>query len=155
MIPSAQRNAAPPPPEPASQLPPLPAAPPPAPALPGAPPAKPAPVPALHPPAIPVAEKPPGPPVAVAFPAGSAVLPSVAAAPLKQLATQRGNGTIMVVGYGEAATTDPSGQQAALALALSRAQAVASVLAASGVPADHIQIDAEAGGRGAAARVIN
>ncbi|HKM61340.1 MAG TPA: OmpA family protein, partial [Acidisphaera sp.] len=114
----------------------------------------PAPVP-QPPPATPVAAKPPGPPLGVAFPRGSALLPTGADAAIKALAGQRGDGTIMVVGYGEAATNDPRAQQAALALALSRAQAIASVLTKAGVPADHVQIDAEASGSGAAARVIN
>ena len=106
-------------------------------------------------PPTPFAAKPPGPPVGVAFPPGSAILPSGASASIRALANQRGDGTVLVVGYGEAASNDPSAQQKALALAVSRAQAVASVLATAGVPADHIQIDAQASGSGAAARIID
>ena len=83
------------------------------------------------------------------------LLPNGAADAIKALANQRGDGTVVVVGYGEAATNDPSAQQKALSLAMSRAQAVAAVLARNGVPADHFQIDAQASGSGAAARVIN
>jgi len=141
---------------PETNLPPLPATPPASPRLPGAPAAVPAPAPVPKPPPpAPAAAKPSGPSVGVAFARGSALLPSDADAAIKALADQRGDGRIIVVGYGEASTNDPAAQQKALQLALSRAQSIAGALAKAGVPADHIQIDAQASGSGAAARVIN
>ena len=56
---------------------------------------------------------------------------------------------IAVTGYGDAASDDPDAQSAALALGLSRAQAMAAVLSAAGVPASAVQVDAAAIGRGA------
>ena len=60
-----------------------------------------------------------------------------------------------MIGYGEARTNDPEVQSAALALGLSRAQAIAAALAADGVPASALQMDAEATGRGGAVRALN
>jgi outer membrane protein OmpA-like peptidoglycan-associated protein len=88
------------------------------------------------------------------FAPGSAVLPSDAADTLKQLAARRGQGVIAVTGYGDAASSDPGAQTAALSLALSRAQAVANALAGDGVPVSAVRVGAEAAGRGASARLI-
>jgi outer membrane protein OmpA-like peptidoglycan-associated protein len=92
--------------------------------------------------------------VSVPFPEGSALLPASATAPLKQLAAKRGAATIAVVGYGEADAASPDAQSTALTLGLARAQAMAAVLTASGVPAGAVQIDAQAIGHGGSARLI-
>jgi outer membrane protein OmpA-like peptidoglycan-associated protein len=92
--------------------------------------------------------------VTVPFPDGSALLPASATAPLKQLAAKRGGGRIAVVGFGEAAAATPDAQSTALTLGLARAQAMAAVLTASGVPAGAVQIDAQAIGHGGSARLV-
>jgi outer membrane protein OmpA-like peptidoglycan-associated protein len=94
-------------------------------------------------------------PVAVAFPRGSASLPSAGSASLRQLAAKRGGASIAVTGYGESASSDPDAQSAALTLGLNRAQAMAAVLTAAGVPASSVRLDAEASGRGGTARLLN
>jgi hypothetical protein len=110
------------------------------------------------PPATPPAPPPPAPVagggVAIPFPTGSAVLPAAGLVPIKQLATLRGPGVIAVTGFGEAASTDPAAQSAALPLALDRARAVAAGLLADGVPSTAIRISAEPQGSGAAAAII-
>ena len=84
----------------------------------------------------------------------SAALPPGATAVLKGVAAQRGKAVVAVTGYGDAATSDPDAQTAALSLGLSRAQAVANVLAADGVPPAAVRVGAEAGGRGASVRLV-
>jgi outer membrane protein OmpA-like peptidoglycan-associated protein len=74
---------------------------------------------------------------------------------LRTLAGRRGAAAVLVTGYGEAALNDPAAQAAALPLALSRARAIAAVLAASGVPATSMRVAAVAEGRGGAARLAN
>jgi len=95
------------------------------------------------------------PSVGVPFALGSATVPRASLVALRQLATRRGAANIAVTGYGEAAANDPAAQQAGISLALARAQAVASVLTSAGVPATAIRVDAEAAGRGAAARLVD
>ena len=85
---------------------------------------------------------------------GSAALTPTATDTLKQLASRRGTGMIAVTGYGDAASDSPDAQSAALALGLSRAQAMAAALTAAGVPASAVQVDAAAIGRGATARLV-
>ncbi len=140
----------------AAALPSIPEHPPPPPALPGVAaitvPTPPSPTPPPKPPPPHVAEA--GAPVAVAFPAGSAVLPSIVQPALKQLAQQRGAASIAVVGFGAAASSTPADQQAAMPLALSRAQAIAAYLQSAGVPPGAIRTDAEAAGDGGVARLI-
>ena len=92
--------------------------------------------------------------VSVTFVTGSAALPPTATDTLKQLAARRGDGMIAVTGYGDAASNDPDAQSAALALGLSRAQAMAAALTAAGVPASAVQVDAAAIGRGGTARLV-
>ena len=92
--------------------------------------------------------------ISLTFVTGSADLPALAADQLKQLAGRRGNGVIAVTGYGDAASDDPDAQAAALTLGLSRAKAMAAALAADGVPASAVQMDAEAIGRGGSARLV-
>ena len=53
---------------------------------------------------------------------------------LKAFAARRGNGAIAVTGYGDATSSDPDAQSAALSLGLSRAQAMANALTGDGVP---------------------
>jgi outer membrane protein OmpA-like peptidoglycan-associated protein len=131
----------------AAAPPPLPTTPPPAPSLPRAAAAVPAPAPAAA-----VAEA--GNTISVSFGNGSATLPPDAADTLKHLAARRGNGVIAVTGYGDAASSDPDAQSAALTLGLSRAQAIAGVLTSAGVPAAAVQMDAAAIGRGGTARLV-
>jgi outer membrane protein OmpA-like peptidoglycan-associated protein len=88
------------------------------------------------------------------FASGSATLPPSASDTLRGLAGRRGNGMIAVIGYGDAAASDPTAQSTALSLGLSRAQAIAAALTAAGVPATAIQLDAQASGRGGAARLV-
>ena len=112
--------------------------------------------PAPSPPPPPPPPKPvvAGAPVLIGFPPGSATLPIDSLAALKLLARQRGDATISVTGYGEAAGSDAKTQSAALPLAMARARAVATNLLAAGVPGAAIRINAEAQGNGAAARVV-
>ncbi|MBV9249685.1 MAG: OmpA family protein [Acetobacteraceae bacterium] len=90
----------------------------------------------------------------IAFAPGSASVPSGAADALKQLTANRGKASIAITGQGDAASTDPGAQAAALSLGLSRAQAVANLLTASGVPATAVRVGAQASGRGATVRLI-
>ena len=160
-----------PPAEAAAPPPPLPAAPPPPPRLSGVPsaplpppPTAPPPPAAMPPPAAPAtvaAATPATPPtsapantVNVTFITGSAALPPSGADTLKQLAARRGSGIIAVTGYGDATSSDPEAQSGALALGLSRAQAMAAALTAAGVPASAVQVDATAVGRGGTARLV-
>jgi outer membrane protein OmpA-like peptidoglycan-associated protein len=92
--------------------------------------------------------------ITVEFVAGSAALPPGAAAVLKNVATSRGQAVVAVTGYGDAASSDPDAQSAALSLGLSRAQAVATALTGDGVPAASVSVGAEAGGRGASVRLV-
>jgi outer membrane protein OmpA-like peptidoglycan-associated protein len=73
---------------------------------------------------------------------------------VKAFAARRGASIVSVTGHGDAASSDPAAQNAAVSLGLSRAQAVADALAASGVPASAIRVGAEAGGRGASLRLL-
>lgn len=116
----------------------------------------PAPPPPAPPPAPPAAPAPAaGAAVLVPFAAGSTAIPVAAQNALRTLAGRRGAAAVVVTGYGEAPLDDPAAQAAALPLALSRARAIAAVLAASGVPATSMRVDAEADGRGGAARLEN
>jgi outer membrane protein OmpA-like peptidoglycan-associated protein len=125
----------------------LPEAPPPRPAIAGAPPP---PVPTPAPP-MPAAGRDAA---EIVFVAGSSQLLQPAADEVKSFATKRGNAIISVTGYGEATGGDPATQSAAVTLGLARAQAVVTALKADGVPANAIQVNAEASGRGAALRLL-
>jgi outer membrane protein OmpA-like peptidoglycan-associated protein len=92
--------------------------------------------------------------VSVTFITGSATLPPSGAGTLRDLAARRGSGIIAVTGYGDATSDDPAAQSSALTLALSRAQAMAAVLTAAGVPSTAVQVDSVAVGRGGAARLV-
>ena len=135
------------------------AAPPPPPSIAGAPASASAVTPATPPtapkPAATSAEpKQVGATVPIGFEPGSAVLPRTSRDALKQLALRRQKATVLVTGFGEAASPDPTAQSGALTLALSRAQAMAAALTAAGVPGASIRADGEASGRGGAVRLV-
>jgi outer membrane protein OmpA-like peptidoglycan-associated protein len=111
--------------------------------------------PPVPPPVPPAPPPPPGPPFAIPFPVGSAILPPSARPAINRFAAARGARMIAVTGFGEARSTDPAAQSAALPLALDRARAVANVLRAAGVPDAAIRIAAEPQGFGASARLVN
>jgi outer membrane protein OmpA-like peptidoglycan-associated protein len=92
--------------------------------------------------------------ITVEFVPGSAALPAGAADVLKGIAAKRGQSVVAVTGYGDAASSDPDAQTAALSLGLSRAQAVANVLTGDGVPAAAVRVASEAAGRGASVRLV-
>nr|WP_321983985.1 hypothetical protein [uncultured Lichenicoccus sp.] len=70
------------------------------------------------------------------------------------LAVRRGAGTILVHGYGSAASSEPDAQADALSLATLRGRAVADMLRAQGVPARAIRLQADAFGRGASLTLV-
>ena len=113
-------------------------------------PAPPPVAPTPPPPATPIVA---GEPLAVPFVAGSAVLEPPAQESLRKLAKARGKAGLAVIGYGEALSSAPADQSAALPLAWQRAQAIASVLQAAGVSTAELKIAAEAEGRGGVARI--
>lgn len=128
------------------------------PALPVAEPARPNIAPAPRPAA---AQPPPPAPAAhpiegtpVDFDPRSAAVREGALAIVQQIAAAHGDRGIAITGYGEASSSDPLGQQAALDLALRRAQAIATALVAEGVPNKFLRVNAEAAGRGAALRLL-
>lgn len=139
-------------------LPVLPTAPPPAPSLPGVP------VPTLPAPAAPVGQG--APPAASPLPAasattvpidfapGSTILPPAATAPLRALAAARHGRPVAAHGRGEAASSDPDVQAAAMRLGVQRARAIGAALVTMGVPAAAIRLDAQAAGRGGFARLV-
>lgn len=132
-----------PPAAPADFAPPdLPAAPPPVPAVAGVlppPPVVPAPMPSAG----------AGPNATIVFTEGSASLSAPATDEVKAFAGKRATGTIVVTGYGDASSSNPAAQSAAVTLGLSRAQAVVDALKQAGVPGNAIRVSAEASGRGA------
>ncbi len=126
----------------------LPPGPPPRPAAAGAPP-PPAPTPA---PAMPAAGKGA---TTIVFVDGSSALSQPAADEVKAFAAKRGNAVISVTGYGDATSSDPAAQSAALTLGLSRAQQIVDgPEAPPACPADAIRVNAEASGRGASLRLL-
>ncbi|GEM_PF-879204 len=160
--PAAPETGAPPParaaPVPGAELAPPPIAPGPLPGLPTEPPARAAAAPAPPPPPPPAISPIPPPASASAtvipFAAASSTVSPTAGEVIKAFAAKRGGGSIVVTGYGDAITSDPGAQTAALSLALSRAQAVANALTAAGVPQSAIQVGAEAAGRGVGMRML-
>ena len=95
------------------------------------------------PPVVPVASS-----VAVAFSAGSAVLPPSAPLDLRRFALAHRGVPVTVTGHGDDILPGPDPQSRALDLALRRAQAIAAALATSGIPAVNLRLHAEAAGRG-------
>lgn len=131
------------------------------PTIPEAPPARPAaaPVAAPSPPAyvepLPAAPSPAGTTgKPVSFDPGVSTLSPAELEALKAFAAQRKGAAIAVTGYGDAVSSDPAAQASALALAITRAKAVAAALVADGVPAGAIQTGTEAAGRGAFVRLL-
>jgi outer membrane protein OmpA-like peptidoglycan-associated protein len=163
---SAPPAAIPPPPRraPVASVSASPLAAPPMPAIPAGPPPIPdiggvsATVPSPPPPTPPVVAPPPklipGAPVSVAFAAGSAALPPEALAALRSLAARIGPGSIAVTGYGDATSSDPATQAAALPLAWSRAKTIAQALRNAKIPETALRITAEATGHGGVARIV-
>lgn len=128
----------------------------PLPELPTAPPprAAAAPVPPPAPPA-PITPAPaPAGTVTVGFQPGSSTLSPTAADEVKRFLSGRVGQPIVVTGYGDATSPDPGAQAAAVALALTRGQAVVNALTAAGVPRTAITLGAEAAGRGASLRML-
>jgi outer membrane protein OmpA-like peptidoglycan-associated protein len=128
-----------------ANLPPLPDGPPPQASLPGLDPAS----------AAGAATRRASEPVPVGFLAGSTAMTPAGADLLRVLAATRGAALVSLTGYGEAASKSPDVQAAALSLGLARAQAMAAALTSSGVPAAAVRLEAEASGRGGAARLLN
>jgi outer membrane protein OmpA-like peptidoglycan-associated protein len=90
----------------------------------------------------------------IVFVEGSTTLSPPAANEVKTFAGKRGNGVIVVTGYGDAASSDPAAQSAALSVGIARAAAIADALKADGVPANAVRVNAEASGRGASLRLL-
>ncbi len=126
-------------------------------------------LPAAPPPRAPDAPPPPKPPVdvppmppatpgitsaSIVFVEGSTALSPPAADEVKAFAAKRGAGVIVVTGYGDAESSDPSAQSAALTTGLARANAIADALKADGVPTTAVRVNAEASGRGASLRLL-
>ena len=88
------------------------------------------------------------------FPAGSADLTASERARIRAIAAQRGKASIAVMGYGDATQSNAASQAEALALGLARASAVASALAADGVPENALRLGAEASGGGVTLRLL-
>ncbi len=102
--------------------------------------------------APPVPRLPPG--VSIAFRPGSAALPAGADAALRELAGRRAGAAIAVEAGGDAAGPEAAAQARALPLAWRRARSMGEALAAAGVPAEALRIDAAALGRGGTAHLI-
>jgi len=114
------------------------------------------------PPVAPPAPARPGPlsasaaaPVAVGFRPGSAVLSPGGEAALESLAGRQGDHPVEVIGFGDATDPTPEVQAQGVALGLARARAIVAALTAVGVPIGKIRMNAQAGGRGGAARLLN
>lgn len=139
----------------------------PLPTLPASPPA-PADLPGASPPPPPPIKPPSPPPAAAPLPDGSIAVPfaptaatlapdgaaAVHAVTVKW-STAGAKAGIVIIGYGDAASSDPAIQANALTLALLRARATAKALVAEGLPAGAMVTDAQAEGRGAAVRLVN
>ena len=88
----------------------------------------------------------------VLFGTNSAVLDPSQNETLKDIVAKRGKGHIEVEGHGDAQADSPDAQQAAITLALKRAQAIADALQKMHVLPESIRLSATAFGRGAALR---
>ncbi len=122
----------------------LPAAPPPLPNIPGLALTQPAAAPAAPP--APPAPPPNGPPVALAFPPGSALLPAADLAPIRAITAahaKASNAHILAGGFGSS-----------FALALARAQRLGEALTAAGVPANAIKLVAQPSGSGGFVQLV-
>ena len=88
------------------------------------------------------------------FAPGSAALPESADVALRALAMKAVGGPIAITAGGDATSTSPAAQGAALPLALRRTGAMAAVLIGAGVPSAAIRAQALSPGREATARLI-
>ncbi len=112
-------------------------------------------LPALTPPPPLPPRKPPGASgKQVLFATGSAVLDPSQTETLNDAVAHRAGGQIFVEGHGETLSDAPSGQEAALGLALERAQAVATKLEKMGVPQNALVLSVTAFGRGASVKAV-
>ncbi|MEG3348567.1 MULTISPECIES: OmpA family protein [Novacetimonas] len=73
---------------------------------------------------------------------------------LSDLAKARGDGTIVINGYGDATTASAQGQAQAMSLAILRSRTLARALAAHGVPESAIRLHASAFGTGARVGIV-
>jgi outer membrane protein OmpA-like peptidoglycan-associated protein len=88
----------------------------------------------------------------VLFATGSAVLDPSQDETLGTAKVRRGKGHILIEGHGETQSDAPAAQEAAIALGLKRAQAVAAAFVKMGVPPGDLILSATAFGRGASVR---
>ena len=146
-------------PEPAGPPPVVPAAPPPPPHLEGfaLPATKPTPPPVAppSPPKLEPVSATAATPLAIGFPANSAVLSPPDETALRSLANRRGSHQVEVVGFGDVTDATPQVQAEGVDLALARARAIVASLNAAGVPQTAIRMSAQADGRGGAARLVD
>jgi outer membrane protein OmpA-like peptidoglycan-associated protein len=138
----------------AAPMPPIPAAPPQIPSIGGVRATVPTPPPPTPPVVTPPAPVVPGAPVTIAFAAGSATMPPEAVKALTSLAARRGVGSIAITGYGEATSSDPATQSAAMPLAWGRAESIARALLVAGVPSKSLRVTSQATGHGGVARIV-
>jgi outer membrane protein OmpA-like peptidoglycan-associated protein len=90
----------------------------------------------------------------IVFVEKAATLSQPATDEVKAFAAKRGKATISVTGYGDASSSEPESQAAALNLGLTRAQSIVDALKAAGVPGNAIRVSAEASGRGASLQLL-
>jgi outer membrane protein OmpA-like peptidoglycan-associated protein len=128
------------------------------PPLPGQEPARPSIAPPPPRPAVPMTAAPPlatpAEGTGLDFDRGSAVLTDADLRGVKAVSEIRGDRGIAITGYGDATASGARAQSDAVALGLSRAQAVATALVAQGVPYARLRMNAEAAGRGASLRLL-
>ncbi len=130
----------------------LPVAPPPVPDVPGIDlPTTPATHIFVPPPAAPAPAPQDSAPVSLAFRPGSAILSPDAVKALSAIAQARGGAVILAGGFGEQAAAP---DDAALTLALERAQAIADALTAAGAPPGDIRLTAAAAGSGGFVQLV-
>lgn len=97
----------------------------------------------------------PRPQVEAGFLPDTAVLRPESDAALKALVARRAGGTLAVLGGGDARSAAPDAQAAALPLAWRRARTLQDALAAAGVPASAMRVDAAALARGGVVRLVD
>jgi outer membrane protein OmpA-like peptidoglycan-associated protein len=104
--------------------------------------------------ATPVIVKPPAPlsnGIVVAFTPGSSTLPPSATLTLRRFVLAHRTAGFAVVGHGDGGPKDADSQSRAMELALKRAASIATSLGSAGVPANKIQMRADAVGTGSTA----
>ncbi|NNM55559.1 MAG: hypothetical protein HKL97_00100, partial [Acidocella sp.] len=103
-----------------------------------------------------------GPPVALAFPPGSALLPAAALAPIKAIAAERVRAIaaerVRAIAAAHAKASNAhilaGGFGSSFALALARAQRLGEALTAAGVPASAIKLVAQPSGSGGFVQLV-